>query len=168
MAFIHHGTRQVWLSEPTFNPHEDWVIRQTKGAFWWFEDKKLKLRYLIRDRDSIYSKKFDEVIKELTGNKRGVVRTSIRAPDMNSFIESYIGHAKNECHDHYYIFRSLGQYGHANAEYMKFYNTCRPHQSLDNCVPDPTTDPPVLHGHGQVHCRKFCGGLLRHYYRVAA
>jgi len=167
LVFIHHGSRRVWISEPTFNPHEDWCCHQLRGAIWWFEDQGIKPRYLIRDRDKKYSAKFDELAKKLTDNKRGVVKTSVKAPDMNAFVESQIGHMKIESHNHFWYFRSLAQLGKANSSYMTFYNSFRPHQGKDNNVLDPNFESPSSTS-GEVRCHKMLNGILKHYYREAA
>jgi putative transposase len=56
--------------------------------------------------------------------------------------------------------------------FTSFYNAHRPHQSLGNkTLPAAAEghDPPTLAAEvGRVRCRRFLGGLLRHYYREAA
>jgi len=166
LVFIHHGSRRVWISLPTLSPDEDWVCRQFLGAIWWFEDQGITFRYLIRDRDRKFSAKFDEIIKDQLGHKRAVIKTSVRAPDMNAFVESFLSHAKSECHNNYWYFRSLDQLGRANSTYMTFHNEQRPHQSKSNNVLSLSNHPPVTTGN--VKCQKLLGGLLQHYYRDVA
>jgi len=78
---------------------------------------------------------------------------------------------KRECLNHFF-YSSLGHLEHILAQFARFYNTYRPHQSLGNrTLPEAAADQPEtvhLKRVGRVRCRRFLGGLLRHYYRAAA
>jgi putative transposase len=93
------------------------------------------------------------------------------AAKTNAFAESWIGSFKRECLNHFLCF-SLGHLEHIASEYTRFFNKFRPHQSLGNrTLPDAEKGTPEgapLKRVGQVKCRRFLGGLLRHYYRAAA
>jgi hypothetical protein len=74
----------------------------------------------------------------------------------------------------HFICFSLGHLDHVGQEYTRFHNVHRPHQGLANrTVAQAATGPPDDHWAtatpdlGPVHCERFLGGLLRHYYRVA-
>jgi len=62
------------------------------------------------------------------------------------------------------------------AEFAGYYNGCRPHQGIENRIPECQTDRAVpldqLHGICDrgltVECEQFLGGLLNSYYRKAA
>ena len=83
-------------------------------------------------------------------------------------MESWIGKLRRECLDHFWCF-STGHLDHIVQAYAIYHNRHRPHQSLGN-VPLPLNGvpPPVLPLEGNIHCRQFLGGLLKHYYRSAA
>ena len=93
------------------------------------------------------------------------------AAKTNAFVESWIGSFKRECLNHFLCF-SLGHLEHITSQYARFYNRFRPHQSLGNrTLPDAEMAAPEdnpLKRAGNVKCRRFLGGLLRHYYRAAA
>ena len=50
-------------------------------------------------------------------------------------------------------------------EYVKFFNTARPHQGIAQQIPIPQTRPP---NGGPVRCRWVLGGIIKNYYRDAA
>ena len=102
------------------------------------------------------------------------LRTPFLAPDANAFAEAWIGAFKRECLDYFLCF-SLGHLNHVAQEYVRFFNTHRPHQGLGNqTLPAARAGPPEEPAMddsaeiGQVRCRRFLGGLLRHYHRAAA
>ena len=96
------------------------------------------------------------------------------AAQTNAFAEAWIGAIKRECLDYFLCF-SLGHLDHIGQEYVRFFNQHRPHQGLGNrTVPAAATGPPEelpsnpVSDVGAIRCRRFLGGLLRHYYRAAA
>lgn len=168
LMFIHVGTRKVYLSPPTYHPREQWVRQQARNVLMWLEDNDLPIRFILHDRDAKLLYGFDRVF-ESAGVQR--VRTPVLAPDANAFAESWIGSFKRECLNHFLCF-SLGHLEHIARQYTRFFNKHRPHQSLGNrTLPEAHKDPPEaapLKRAGNVKCRRFLGGLLRHYYRKAA
>jgi putative transposase len=171
LAFIHVGTRQVFLSPPTYHPTDRWVQQQGRNVLMWLEDEQLEARFLIHDRDTKFTNGFRRLFQ---GPGKRCLRTPLLAPDANSFVESWIGGAKREALDHFLCF-SLGHLDHIAQEFVRFHNAYRPHQGLGNLtIPaaragpqeEPACDdvpPPEV-----IRCHRFLGGLLRHYYRDAA
>ena len=98
-------------------------------------------RFLLRDRDAIYGKAFARRVQS-----KGIreVLTAPRAPWQNPFVERVIGSIRRESA---WITSSilseahLGRLLHADAAY---YNTTRPHQSLDGRSPQPRAFEPPL------------------------
>lgn len=136
----------------------------------WLNDHQIKARFILRDRDTKFSTAFDQLFKN-GGIRR--LRTPQLAPDANAFAEAWIGAIKRECPNHFLCF-SLGHLDHIGQEYVRFFNTHRPHQGLGNFTiaqaatgppdDDVTTATPDL---GPIRWQRFLGGLLRHYYRAA-
>jgi putative transposase len=171
LAFIHVGTRKVFLSPPTYHPNERWVQQQGRNLLMWLEDQHLEARFLIHDWDSKFSTAFRQLFR---GAGVRPLRIPKLAPDANSFIESWVGGLKRETLDYFLCF-SLSHLDHINRSYVRFYNTWRPHQGLGNrTLPAAAAGPPedlaINHAPqlGRVRCQRFLGGLLRHYYRDAA
>jgi putative transposase len=136
----------------------------------WLEDNKLEAKFVIHDRDTKFSFAWDRMMFD-AGVRR--VRTPLMAPDANSFIESWIGSIKRECLNHFLCF-GLGHLDYIAQAYVRFYNTHRPHTALGDRILDAATgQPPEIAASdvpdvGRIRCRRFLGGLLRHYYREAA
>lgn len=171
LAFIHVGTRKVYLSPPTYHPHERWGQQQGRNLLMWLDEHDLQARFLIHDRDSKFSAAFRNVFRN-AGTRP--LRTPKLAPDANAFCEAWIGAAKRECLDYFLCF-SLTHLDHINQSYVHFFNEYRPHQGLGNqttpaAAIGPPQDPSVDSALelGRIRCRRFLGGLLRHYYRAAA
>ncbi len=171
LAFIHVGTRKVFLSPPTYHPHEQWVQQQGRNLLMWLEDQNLEARFLIHDWDCKFSTAFRELFRSA-----GVrpLRIPKLAPDANSFIENWIGAAKREALDYFTCF-SLQHLDYIVRQFVAFFNEHRPHQGLGNrTLPAAAAGPPedlaIDHAPqlGRVRCQRFLGGLLRHYYRAAA
>lgn len=170
LAFIHIGTRKVFLSPATYHPHETWVLQQARNVMMWLEDNKLQCRFVLHDRDTKFSFAFDRRLHD-AGIQR--VRTPLLAPDANAYAESWIGSLKRECLNHFLCF-SLGHLDHIGQTYVQFHSTHRPHQGLGNLtipqaaggrLKDRRTEmTPHL---GRIRSQRFLGGLLRHYYRAA-
>ncbi len=171
LAFIHVGTRKVFLGPPTYHPHERWAQQQGRNLLMWLEDQQLEARFLIHDWDS----KFSTAVRELV-RSAGVrpLRTPKLAPDANSFIEAWIGALKRESLDHFLCF-GLCHLDYIAQQFVGFHNSFRPHQALGNrTLPAAAAGPPEELAFdpalelGPVRCQRFLGGLLRHYYRDAA
>ncbi len=63
LAFIHIGTRQVFLSPPTYHPHDQWVQQQGRNVLMRLEDEQLNARLLIHDRDTKFTNGFRRIFK---------------------------------------------------------------------------------------------------------
>jgi putative transposase len=171
LAFIHVGTRKVFVSPSTYEPHEEWVKQQGRNLLMWLDENKLSATHLVHDRDTKFSLAFQRQMFD-AGIRR--VRTPLLAPDANAFAESWIGSLKRECLNHFACF-GLRHLDHIVQAFAKFHNELRPHQSLGNrTLPEAATGPPIelpstpAPNLGRVRCTRLLGGLLRHYEREAA
>jgi transposase InsO family protein len=89
-------------------------------------------KYLIRDRDSKFARHFLTVavssgIKEL--------KTPYRAPQANGICERFMGSLRRECLDHILIYDDK-HLERVTKEYTAYFNQERPHQGIEQRIPD--------------------------------
>jgi transposase InsO family protein len=120
---------------------------------------------LFRDRDNRFAADFDSKLKTAGIEMR---RTPIRSPNMNAFVERWIQSVRVECLDKLI---ALGEthLSYLVPEYVAYFQIERPHQSLGNWpLPEADSpDPPVLPFPERAECKKYLGGVLKHYRRAA-
>ena len=96
------------------------------------------------------------------------IRTPVRAPRANAFIERWIGTVRRECLDRILIVNRQ-HLERVLPVYIRHYNEHRPHRSLHQRPPiekpPPGSDTVVVVDH--VRRRDVLGGLIREY-KIAA
>lgn len=142
------------------------MVAQAEAMLKQAKELKLPVRYLVRDKDFKYTKRFDEIFED---SNVAVEPTAPRAPNQNAFIERWIGSLKYECLNRFIVF-GLQHLDYIVGEYVDFYNERRPHQRKENkpllgVWPDDD-DPPT--GNDEIVCNSRLGGVLKHYERLAA
>jgi putative transposase len=133
------------------------------------DDEGVRPRFLIRDRDSKFSRDFDEVFRS-EGIR--VVKAPVRAPKARAHAEGWVGSVRRECLDRILIVGRRHLH-HVLATYALHYNEHRPHRSL--AQRPPLSEPPPsdvqaiagVIGLDRVRRRDLLGGLI-HEYRFAA
>lgn len=166
LAFMHVKSRRVICSPATIKPDNKWVTSQAKFMLEQARAMQLPVRYLVRDLDFKYSKRFDQVFTE---NGVSIEPTAPRAPNQNAFVERWVGSIKAECLNHFIVF-GLRHLDHIVCSYLEYYHEARPHQRKDNKpllgVWPEIDDPPDKKE--EVICKEWLGGVLKHYERSAA
>ena len=166
LFFIELATRRVRLAGITTNPDGRWVTQQARNLLMDLDDEGVRPRFLIRDRDSKFSRDFDEVFRSV-GIR--VIRAPVRAPKARAHAERWVGTVRRECLDRLLI---LGRrhLEHVLAEYLLHYNDHRPHRSLAQRPPLHTGSddhPAELSDLERIRRRDRLGGLI-HEYQLAA
>ena len=141
--------------------------QQARNVSIWAEEEGIDVRFLIHDRDTKFTDAFDEYFRHPDG---GAVRTPYQAPVANSFIESWIGSLKRECLNQFFCF-GLRQLDHIVQTYTSYHNQYRPHQGLVNRPLGGSEDRLRQMRDidaGEIRCKEWLGGMLKHYYRQAA
>jgi putative transposase len=117
----------------TAHPSAQWTRQQLREAIGY----ERRYKYLIHDRDSIFSADLDESIQRL-GLR--VLKSPPRSPTANSICERVIGTIRRECLD-WLIPLSESHVRKVLKSWIDHYNHGRPHMALGPGVPDP---PPHL------------------------
>jgi putative transposase len=154
---LRHDRRELVHLNVTDHPTAVWTARQIIEAF---PDDSAP-RFLLHDRDAIYGEEFTRRVKSMGIHE---VLTAPRAPWQNPFVERVIGSIRRECLDHFVILNEA-HLRRLLRGYIGYYNTARPHQSLDHNSPRPRdVQPPTL---GPVVATPQVGGLHHLYERAA-
>ena len=90
-----------------------------------------RYRFVIHDRDAIYSKDVDLLLKT-TGLQ--ILKTPAQSPQANAFCERLIGTIRRECLDFMIPLNTTHLYG-ILTEWVAHYNEGRPHMSLGPGIP---------------------------------
>src|SRR5205823_13510018 len=123
--FIELHSRRVHVAGVTAHPDSGWVTQQARNLG--VEDRLENVGFLVHDRDSKFTRPFDEVFR--TEGAR-VIRSPVRAPTANAVAELWVGTVRRECLDHVLIF-GAGHLEHVLKDYVAHYNQSRPHRALD-------------------------------------
>ena len=166
LFFIELESRRVHLASCTANPSGAWVTQQARQLAWGLAERSTRVCFLIRDRDSKFTRDFDSVFRS---EGIEIIRTPVRAPKANAIAERFVRTARAECLDWLLIVnrRHLERVLHVFAQH---YNTHRPHRSL-NLVP-PELSEQKAHAvrpspTATIERRDRLGGLI-HEYNLAA
>jgi transposase InsO family protein len=165
LVFIELSTRQVHLAGITANPTGEWATQQARNIIETFVERQEPIRFLIHDRDSKFTAAFDEVFRS-----EGIrtIRTPVRAPRANAFIERWIGTVRRECLDRILVV-NRHHLERVLPGYISHYNEHRPHRAL--CQRPPIQEAPLgsesVDSLDRVRRRDVLGGLV-HEYEIAA
>lgn len=164
LVFIEHGTRRLHLAGVTAHPTGAWAAQQARNLTMDLGDRLGTLRFLIHDRDPLFTAAFGEVF---TAEGLRIITTLPKTPRMNAICERVIGTLRRELLDRILI---LGERHLAVVlcEYLIHYNRHRPHQSRQQRPPDieaqPVWDVADLR---PVRRRPVVAGLINEYHRAA-
>ena len=165
LVFIELATRQVYLAGITMNPTGEWATQQARNIIETFVERTAPTRFLTHDRDNKFTAAFDEVFRS-----EGIrtIRTPVRAPRVNAFIERWIGTLRRECLDRILIVnrRHLER---VLPLYIRHYNEHRSHRSRHQRPPieEPPPGSETTVALDRVRRRDVLGGLI-HEYKAAA
>jgi putative transposase len=159
--FIELKTRRVYLAGVTSHPNGAWVGQQARQFVWELQEQENTFHHLIHDRDSKYTKVFDDVFRSEGFN---IIRTPVKAPNANAYAERFVRSLREECLDNLLIINEA-HLRNVLIEYLECYNARRPHQGLEQQSPiHRQATLPV----GRIHRRKVLGGLINDYHRAPA
>ena len=158
LVMLAHERRRLVHFHITEHPTAEWTTQQVINAFPWDEAP----RYLLRDRDRIYSTSFRQRVRHM-GIEEVVIAP--RSPWQNPYVERLIGSIRRECLDHVIVLHER-HLRRLLAGYFQYYHHWRTHRALDMDCPVPrlVQRPEV----GPIRKVPEVDGLHHHYERRAA
>jgi putative transposase len=160
---MEHATRRILHVNVTTHPTAEWTLQQLREAI----PSDHGYRFLIHDRDSIFSRALDQDIRNL-GLR--VLKTPPRVPQANATCERLLGTLRRECLD-FMIPLTENHLRRLLHEWVRHYNEGRPHMSLGPGIPRPPVSLPAslqehrhrIPEHQRVVARPILGGLHHAY-----
>jgi putative transposase len=154
---IELGSRRVVHFGVTRSPTDEWTAQQLREATPFGQAP----RFLIRDNDGKYAESF-ACVAEASGIE--VLRTPYKAPRANAYCERFVGSVRRECTDHVLIMGEKHLH-RVVKEYVTYYNRARPHQGIDQAIPEGALG--IDRADGKVISLPVLGGLHHDYRRAA-
>jgi putative transposase len=133
---IEHASRRLVHVNVTAHPTANWTLQQLRAAI----PSDHAYRFLIHDRDSIFSRRLDQSIRNL-GLR--VLKTPPRCPQANAICERVLGTLRREVLDFVIPF-TANHLCRMLTKWVRHYNEGRPHMSLGPGTPQPPASLPAL------------------------
>jgi putative transposase len=165
LFFLSLATRRLEFIACTPNPDDAWVTQQARNLTMQIGEDERQFRVLIHDRDTKFSRAFDEVFRS---EGIEVIRTPVKAPKANANAGRWVRTVRSDCLDRILIL------GRRHLErvlrlYTKHYNEHRPHRALQLAPPDRGN--PSQNGDATaaatIYRRDILGGLIHEYEQAA-
>ena len=171
--FIELARRRIWVTGVTAHPNASWVTQQARNVTADLDDAGIRVRFLLRDRDTKYVNGFDEVFASVGAE---ILQTPYRTPKANAHAERFVRTVRSECLDHLLIVNER-HLERVLRSYCRRYNSRRA-LSGDRARSARTSPPlhllepgasarPRRHLSGAVRRPDRLGGLIHEYERVA-
>jgi putative transposase len=153
-------SRKVIHVGVTRSPTDAWVAQHLREATPYGHAPK----YLISDNDNKFGPCFARVA---TTSGIKLLKTPVHAPRANAICERFLRSVRQECLDHLLILQERELHRVLNA-YVSYFNQARPHQGIQQQIPDPCgSAEPSHHSGDKVIALPVMGGL-HHDYQWAA
>jgi putative transposase len=157
-------SRRILHCNVTAHPTAQWTLQQFRETL----SGEGPYRFLIHDRDAIFSADLDQELTQCFGLK--VLKTPPQSPQANAYCERLIGTVRRECLD-FLIPLNERHLRRSLREWVDHYNGGRPHSSLGPGIPDRQRrlERPLDGAHesplrsGRVISRPILGGLHHEY-----
>ena len=132
---MEHSTRRILHANVTAHPTAQWTMQQLRDAI----PADHAYRFLIHDRDTIFSQVLDQSVRHLGPR---VLKTPVRSPQANALCERLLGTLRHKCLD-FLIPLTEHHLRRLLHEWVLHYNQGRPHMSLGPGIPQPPWSLPV-------------------------
>jgi putative transposase len=162
LVVIELATRRVQVTGITPHPTAAFMQQCARQLTDSFDGFLVGKRYLIHDRDTKFTRAFDDL---LHGSGVEPIVLPARSPNLNAHCERFVRSIKEEALDQMLLLseRSLS---YVIQQYLAHYHAERNHQGLGNHIIAPEGEKGCQTG--QVVRRERLGGLLSYYHREAA
>jgi len=162
LFFIDLATRKVEVAGIAPSANGLWMSQIARNLTDSEDGILIGKRYLIHDRDPLFTAEFLSVITE-TGVES--VKLPPRSPNLNAVAERFVRSIKESCLNRMIFFgeESLRK---AIQNFVAHYHSERNHQGLGNQLISPEAGH--LGSAGEIQRRQRLGGMLNYYYRAAA
>lgn len=162
LFFIDLATRKVELAGLARQGNELWMSQIARNLSDATEGFLLGKRYLIHDRDALFSAEFVETLR-ICGVQS--VKLPPRSPNLNAHAERFVRTIKESCLERTILFGE-SSLRRALREFVEHYHRERNHQGLGNrlLIEDELSG---TRG-GPIRRRERLGGMLNYYYRQSA
>jgi transposase len=165
LIIIEHGTRRAHLAGLTAHPDGAWTTQAARNFLMGLNQRATSVKFLIRDRAGQFTESFNAVF---TADGIRILASPPQAPRTNAVCERMIGTLRRELLDRLLIINEhhLRQ---VLTEYLRHYNTARPHRALGQLAPAQAHfRPPMIDlAEHRIRRKQVLGGLT-HEYQVAA
>jgi hypothetical protein len=159
-------TRRVHLAGVTAHPDGAWATQAARNFLMDLGQRAASVKFLIRDRAGQFTGNFDAVF---AAEGVRILVSPPQAPRANSFAERFVGTLRREVFDRLLIVNEH-HLQRVLTEYLRHYNTARPHRSLGQLTPaqtDSQPPEPINLADHRIRRKQVLGGLTREYYVAA-
>ena len=156
------SSRRVEIAGLTRDANGSWMSQVARNLSDAAEGFLIGKRYLIHDRDPLFTAEFLEMLKS-TGVRP--VKLPPRSPNLNAYAERFVRTIKESCLERMVLFGE-GSLRKATHEFVTHYHRERNHQGLGNRL--IMREESCADSTGAIQRRERLGGMLNFYYRQAA
>ena len=133
----------------TPNPDGPWMVPQARNFQILAGEQAEGPAFLIRDLDTKFTKEFDALFQ---AEGIEIIPVGPAAPNLNAHAERFVKSIKYECLNSFCVFGEA-HLRYLINEYLKYYNTYRPHQGVGNV---PLTVAPAEPAHRLPERARWC------------
>jgi putative transposase len=141
LIVIEHGTRRAHLAGISAHPDGSWTTQAARSFLMDLNQRATSIKFLIRDRAGQFTGSFDVVLK---AEGIRILASPPQAPRANAVCERMLGTLRRELLDRLLIVNEH-HLRRVLTEYLRHYNTARPHRALGQLAPAQAhTRPPKI------------------------
>jgi len=162
LFFIDLSSRRVEIGGIARSPNGLWMAQVARNLTDAVDDFFADKRYLIHDRDPLYTCEFIDIIADC-----GIeaVRLPARSPKLNAYAERFVRTIKEDRLDRI-LFFGENMLRRTIREFVTHYHEERNHQGLNNQL--LIKERTIVGWLGPIRKRERVGGMLNYYFREAA